>query len=70
MTTPQCFRLRPASGPIQELDCMHDWDWRTGGELRDATDVGRQDHLRFGRLQVAELAIAQLMPALKQPAID
>ena len=59
MTTPQCFRLQPASGPVEEFDCMYDRNWGTGGELGDAADVAGRDQIRFDGCDVRQLAIPQ-----------
>ena len=36
---------------------MHDWDWRTGGELGDAADVAGRDQVGLGGCYVGQLAI-------------
>ena len=59
MTAPQRFRLRAASGPVEELDCMHDWEWRKGRELGDAADVACCDQIGLDGSYVGQLAIPQ-----------
>ena len=59
MTAPQRFRLRPASGPVEELDCMYDRNWGTGSELGDAADVAGCNQIWRGGCDVGQLAITQ-----------
>ena len=59
MTAPQRFRLRPAGGPVEELDCMYDRDRATGGKLGDAADVAGCDQIGLGGGYIGQLAIPQ-----------
>ena len=38
---------------------MHDWDWRTGGELSDAADIAGCDQIGLSGDYVGQLAIPQ-----------
>jgi hypothetical protein len=59
MIAPQRFRLQPASGPVEEFDCVYDRHWGTGGELGDAADVPGCDQIGLDGSYIGQLAIPQ-----------
>src|SRR5262245_50676650 len=51
-TELQCRRLRPAIGPVEQFDRVHDRHAGAVGDLGDAADIAGRNHVGAGRGEV------------------
>ena len=59
LTGCQRFGCRPAGGPVEKLDRVHNRHVATGGKVGDAPDISSRDEIGSGTRDIPELPVTQ-----------